>query len=177
MSKSINLLPDPVIDTQRDFTKIYQGVIITLIGLIVFGLFNLTLFFLSEQAQNSLLETQNRSDTLTEEIRALRPVEQEIARLQSRLSDYQRAKNVDKNLRQYWDIILSAATDEMQLTDLELNTQGGLNVSATTDSLRNAVDFLLVLKNSDDLSNFQVLAINYSQTNERYFFETKITIP
>ena len=177
MSKSINLLPDPVIDTQRDFTKIYQGVIITLIGLILFGLFNLVLFFLSQQSQEALTQAQNQSDTLTQEIQALQPVEQEIAKLQKKLLDYQRAKNADINFREYWGEILSSATDDMVLTGFELSSQGELDISASTVSLPNAVEFLLALKDSDDLSNFRVLAINYNVINDRYFFETKISIP
>ncbi|MCA9398093.1 hypothetical protein KC573_04640, partial [candidate division WWE3 bacterium] len=93
-----------------------------------------------------------------------------------RLVDYRRVTSGDTNFQEEWQLIRSAATEDMVMEEFELRADNTLDFSITTTSLTNAVNFLLTLKNSEALSNFSVLEINYHKTSDRYYFETRVKL-
>jgi hypothetical protein len=176
MSRLINLLPDPVLDTNRQISSVYQGTVLTLIGVILFILLNLTILFLSLRAENTLKETKNQVAAVEQEIANLRPVEEKLLVLQDKLLRYQRFDSEHKQLHNMWDVLINARQNTVALSSVDFTNETDLVVAAKTDNLINAVNFLITIRQDELLSDFVVQEITYESNEQTYEFVTKFVI-
>lgn len=176
MSKLINLLPDPVLDTNRQISSLYQGTVLTLIGVILFVLINLTVLFLSLRAENTLTETQNNIQVVQQELQGLRHVEEKLLIIQDKLLRYERFKDEHVVFGDMWDLLIAASQQTVTLRSAEFANETGITTVAYANNLSQAVDFLVILKQTDVLANFTVTEITYDRTTDRYNFTTRFTL-
>ncbi len=176
MSKSINLLPDPILDTNRQISSLYQGTVLTLIGVILFVLINLTVLFLSIRAENSLTETQDQIQTVQQELQGLQVIEEKLLTIQDKLLRYERFKDEHVAFGDMWDLIIGASEQTVTLVTVEYVKETGLITVAQANDLTQAVDFLVNLKQTDLLTDFTVTEITYDHTDNEYEFVTSFAV-
>lgn len=172
MSKSINLLPDPILATQREISRFYQGTSIVVIILILFALLNLVMLFFSIQTNKNLEDLLAQEDAAKVEIKELRPIELKLFQLRDKLFRYNRFKRDSLYLEVIWDNLQSAAQGTVTMENVTVNQDKLLEVKAKTSSLAKAVEYLLELKNTDELSRFRVSAISFDSGDRTYIFTT-----
>jgi hypothetical protein len=174
MARIINLLPDPVLDTQKRVTSFYQGSVITLIGLIIFVLLNLSLLFLSIRASSHLSNVQNQAAALEQEIQNLKPTESKLLVFREKLTTYENflAEQVGFGgiLRAF------AKTSGVQITSIEYQDGQYLTTIIEGPSVHDIVAFLITLRNNDLLSDFTIQDVLYSSTALTYDVTVRINL-
>lgn len=171
MSRSINLLPDQVIDTQRKASRIYQGTVLSIIGLIIFILLNLILLFFASQVERTLQVSEAHASTLQQEIKTFEPLETKLAILRDYLSNFQRFNKTSIDIEDFWNKLTEMSKDKVSIVTFDYVDQDASNLRASTDSLANAVAFLLLLKSeSESFGTFRITEVQYEGGTKQFFF-------
>lgn len=175
MPKLINLLPDPILDTQKKFSNLYQGTAMILIGLIIFVLVNLTVLFFSIRAAGTLEDVQARALALEQEIDNLQSVESKLLVFREKIALYEAfAKNnvpIDEVVRQL------TASPMVYLVGIEYQDNQTLVAHFDAPSEASMVQFLRQLDEVESLRTFEVTDVAYSGVSRQYEVNIRFLLP
>lgn len=176
MPKLINLLPDAIVrDRERTFT-LYREIIISLISLILFLLFNLILLFFSIRSSDALEAVLARQTSVVQQINEFESVEQRLFLLKQKLLRYSRFNRDNPFLNEVWGQFQSFADEGVSVVNVRYNEAGILTATAESPSLRQAADFLIALKDTENLSAFTVTEVGYDIRSEVFLFVTEFDL-
>ncbi len=175
MPKLINLLPDPILDTQKKFATLYQGTAIILIGLIIFALVNLTVLFFSIRAAGALEDVQARSMALEQEINNLQPIESKLVVFREKLETYQTFVGDQVPID---DVVRQLTTNPViQLVSIEYQDNQTLVAYFDAPSETSVVEFLGQFNEVEAMRNFEVTDIEYSGVSRQYEVNIRLLLP
>lgn len=178
MSKSINLLPDKVLDTQREITQFYAGTVVVIIGLVLFFLLNLVVYFLSVSANNSLLSLKQEESALYQEIASYDQVELKLYQFRDKLFRYNRFRRDNVATEKIWNDIYVASQGTVVIDSLIFRDKSVIEIQAHTDSLTRAVAFLIPLHQGfdEETSRLRITGISYDGFDDVYSFTAEFLI-
>jgi len=176
MSKTINLLPDPVIETQKEVSTVYQGTLVSIIGLIIFVLVNLIIIFFLTSATNTYDQVQDESASIRSEISTLTAVNSNLRLMRSRIQRFVRLEL--NNLRGHAVLadIIQPSVENIQVIRTELANNKQMSITASAPSLEVAVDYLRSLKRQEEFSSLQVNDVGYQGMDSDVSFRVTVAI-
>lgn len=175
MSKTINLLPDPVIETQKEVSTVYQGTLVSIIGLIVFLLINLIFLFFHVRATNMYGGIQAEAALVQEEISAFSSLTSDLRLLQARVQRFVRQELNNVNGHAVLTSVLQSDVEGITVANIEIvNKDLELTVHAST--LEQAVEFLRAIKRQEQFPSFNINDLGYDGIDEVVSFRVTVTI-
>ncbi len=175
MSKTINLLPDPVIETQRQATTVYQGTVVSIIGFIIFVLLNLIFLFFVVRTNGQYDQVVKEAERIEQEIRTYADISTDLRSLRGLI---QRHVRMQRGHMRVGEVIESVTTDGDSLVvfnEIELK-DGELVLTNSTSSLEDAVTFLRSVRTNSLFSDIVVNDIGYKGLTQDIIFKTTVTL-
>lgn len=166
MPKSINLLPDKVVETQQKTSRLYQTTSISILGFIFFVLINLVIYFFAVQTDNRLVGAQDDVDEVTREIRVLASIEEKLLFMRDRTSFFTRVSRETVDLADVWDTMNDARGRGTLLESVVVNRNDELLLTASSRSISEAALFLIEMRKESTLADFKLLDLTFVNNEE-----------
>lgn len=175
MSKTINLLPDPVIETQKEVSTVYQGTLVSIIGLIAFVLLNLVILFFLLRATNAYDQVQEEISTVKTEINSFTTINSNLRLMRTRMQRFVRLELSNIHAHDVLGGIIKPEVEGIRMARAEL-VNNEVKISATATTLETAVDFLRTVRRQEHFSSIQVNDIGYQGLETGVSFRATVTI-
>lgn len=145
----VNLLPPEVLLQRRQSFKLSLAnklSIVALVSLVFFSSVTLA-FRLTQNAQ--MKNAENDLAFATEKINTLKPREQDAILLKGRLESIQKLIGGDDKRKAIFNLVVYLALPNMQISDVSVDPQGGMNISMISRTLESFDDFLSKLSHKE----------------------------
>jgi len=175
MSKTINLLPDPVIETQKEVSTVYQGTLVSIIGLIAFVLLNLVILFFLVRATNTYDQVQDEMASVRTEINTFTAVNSNLRLMRARIQRFVRLELSNIHGHDVFAGIIEPEVEGVAVARTEL-TNNDIKITAQATTLETAVDFLRSIRRQEHFSSLLVNDVGYQGLDSDVSFRVTVTI-